>query len=113
MAYETLETRSRRQLAETSSKFKGNLLFDPRDCPDPKNVDRLVRIFKKEGCDRLNPRHVIPANIPADVLQASLRHSDLSLDALRGSEPPVRRGSPHLHLSAFSGTVFRCHVYLF
>ena len=86
---------------EISSKLQGtakvaldSLSFDPLDQPDRHNVERLVKMFRIEGCNRLNPIHFVSGAVAADVLQASLAYSNLTADDLRSSTPPTLR-LPH------------------
>ncbi|KAI0810062.1 hypothetical protein GGR55DRAFT_689243 [Xylaria sp. FL0064] len=110
MAYFNLEARSRQLNAEISSKFQGTakisldcLLFDPEGESNKEKTNRLVEIFKREGCDRLNDSHAIPGNITADLLSASLRQSNLSTADLRGPEPPTLHLPMGMHIHCFHG----------
>ncbi|KAI0525803.1 hypothetical protein F5B22DRAFT_633212 [Xylaria bambusicola] len=110
MAYFDLEARSRQLNAEILSKFQGTakiasdcLFFDPEGEMNKEKTNRLVDIFKREGCDRLSDSHAIPGNITANLLSAALRHSNLSTADLRGSEPPVLRLPKGTHVSCLHG----------
>ncbi|KAM9877580.1 hypothetical protein VDGL01_08316 [Verticillium dahliae] len=76
--------------------------FSSESCQE-KNVQRLVRIFKKEGCDRLNPRHAIPANVSADVLRASLEASGLSANDLKKPGPQALTLPPKSQVTCLHG----------
>lgn len=72
---------------------------DVRDL-DRDNVERLVKIFELEGCNRLDPTHSIPGSISADALKSSLQHSQLTMEDLTRAQPPA------LHLP--SGAQIEC-----
>ena len=55
---------------------------------DPRNIERLTRIFKLEGCLRLDLEHHVPAVISDESLANSLRQSGVRVGDLR------KRGSP-------------------
>jgi hypothetical protein len=77
----------------------GSLQFPTGD--NPRKVKHLTRIFKREGCDRANSRHVIPGNITKTELMAALTYSNLTLENLQSSQAiPVLRFPP--------GTFVRC-----
>ncbi|KAH6884966.1 hypothetical protein B0T10DRAFT_462662 [Thelonectria olida] len=70
------------------------LVFAPDDTPCDVNVDfdkveRLKRIFKLEGCDRLNPRNYIPGEISREVLQAAMIKSNVTEADLNADEPRI------------------------
>ena len=48
-----------------------SITVDPRQL-DPKNIARLLGIFKLEGCRRLDPQHHVPALVSKTVLNALL-----------------------------------------
>lgn len=76
-----------------------SLQFPPGD--SPRKVKHLMRIFKQEGCDRANKRHVIPGNITKGELIDALTYSNLTLDDLKVSRTaPILRFPP--------GTFVRC-----
>ncbi|KAI1202223.1 hypothetical protein F5X97DRAFT_255551 [Nemania serpens] len=107
MAYFNREAQSRQINAEISSKFQGTakisldcLLFQPEGESNEEKTNRLVEIFRREGCDRLNERHAIPGNITADLFSESLRQSNLTTIDLRSPEPPI--------LSLPTGAYVRC-----
>ena len=56
---------------------------------DPKNVARLVQIFKLEGCDRLDIEHRVPVLIDSQILRQSLVASRKSNSDLLGEIPPT------------------------
>ena len=57
---------------------------------DTKNVARLVGVFVKEGCLRLDSRNYIQAIIPNETLQESLQQSQLNAaDLLLAGEPKM------------------------
>lgn len=83
-----------------------SLVFYPNFAPadgsaHPKKVERLKRIFKKEGCDRENPNHQIPGDITQASLSAALSRSNLTRDSLHNRENP-----PTLFLP--QGAFIRC-----
>jgi hypothetical protein len=64
---------------------------------DRKNVDRLCRIFREEGCRNLALAHHIPAIVPPERLAATLRRANVSRHALLTnpeSEMPHLRFQP-------------------
>ncbi|KAI0200860.1 hypothetical protein F4808DRAFT_142025 [Astrocystis sublimbata] len=96
MAYFNQEARSQQLNAEISSKYQGtariyldSLFFDPERDSGKKKTNRLIKIFKREGYDRLNAGHAIPGTIIADWLSASLQQAFLSTADLRSPEPPL------------------------
>ncbi|KAI0423579.1 hypothetical protein F5Y09DRAFT_327003 [Xylaria sp. FL1042] len=106
----SLETRSKHLNAELSTKFCGNakialnqLAFDSDEEPDEKKTDHLQRVFKRVGCDRLNPNHFIPGNISEGVLEASLQQSNRNADDLRSLEPPELRLPAGQHVQCLGG----------
>ncbi|ROT35349.1 hypothetical protein SODALDRAFT_337370 [Sodiomyces alkalinus F11] len=70
---------------------------------DKDNVERLVKIFELEGCNRLSPAHSIPGSISADVLQTALAHSSLTIENLRDVEPPTLYLPPGLQIECLQG----------
>lgn len=108
-----LEYRSKALKGERASKFKGyvkvptcSLVFFPDCTPSDQNVSRkkvnhMKRIMKREGCDRLNPRHVIVGDIDAAALAAALGHCMPPLDKIPGASEPFM-----LHLP--QGVFIRC-----
>ncbi|CRK44623.1 hypothetical protein BN1723_006215 [Verticillium longisporum] len=95
---------------EISSKLQGtakvaldSLSFDPLDQPDRDNVERLVKMFRIEGCNRLNPLHFVSGTVSADVLQTSLAYSNLTADDLRAPTPPTLRLPPGALIECLHG----------
>ncbi|CRK09996.1 hypothetical protein BN1723_009118 [Verticillium longisporum] len=95
---------------EISSKLQGtakvaldSLSFDPLDQPDRDNVERLVKMFRIEGCNRLNPLHFVSGTVSADVLQTSLAYSNLTADDLRAPTPPTLRLPPGAQIECLHG----------
>ncbi|KAI0536656.1 hypothetical protein GGR58DRAFT_380328 [Xylaria digitata] len=110
MAYFDLEARSRQLNAEILLKFQGTVkifldcfFFDLEGELNKEKTNRLIEIFKREGCDRLNDSHAISGNITADLLSASLRQSNLSMVDLCGPEPPTPRLPTGMHVCCFHG----------
>lgn len=69
------------------------LVFGPDDESRDVNVDlkkvgRLKRIFKLEGCDRLNRNHYIPGEISHDVLREAMERSNLNTEDLHSACEP-------------------------
>ena len=65
---------------------------------DPKNVTRLLGVFKLEGCLRLNEEHHVPAIINRGAFQDALIASEVQAEKLlspQGGDPP-----PELKLPA-------------
>lgn len=88
-------TAQERKLAEDREEnFRGTarvslrrLLFKPeysRDV-DKKNIERLKRIFARQGCLRLLPPNHVPAIITELDLKAALQHSARTLEDLLNS----------------------------
>ncbi|KAF3357057.1 hypothetical protein VdG1_00208 [Verticillium dahliae VDG1] len=95
---------------EISSKLQGtakvaldSLSFDPLDQPDRDNVERLVKMFRIEGFNRLNPLHFVSGTVSADVLQTSLAYSNLTADDLRAPTPPTLRLPPGALIECLHG----------
>lgn len=95
------------RFAEKQNHFVGcakvhlkHLTFDlngsqPADLTiDPKNVERLIQVFKLEGCLRLDLAHHIPAVINAQFLRESLRHSQIPETSLYGRQNPPALSFP-------------------
>ncbi|GBF63945.1 hypothetical protein TMEN_6613 [Trichophyton mentagrophytes] len=59
-----------------------------------KNVERLIEVFRLEGCMRLEPEHHVPALIPQEILEDSLRNSGLEQEEIMEYAIPK-----HLHLA--------------
>ena len=55
---------------------------------DPKNVDRLIQVFKLEGDLRLELEHRVPALIELNTLSTSCRQSHVNRDQLYLPDPP-------------------------
>ena len=92
-----------RRLEDKLSNYRGtakihlkHLTFDSIDQKenlishvDPKNVARLIQIFKIEGCLRLNEEHRIAAIISEGVLEKALKGSSLTQHRiLAPGDPP-------------------------
>lgn len=95
-----------RRLAEDREEnFRGTarvnirgLIFKPeysRDV-DRKNVERLKRIFKRQGCLRLSPSNHVPAIISERDLEVALQCSGKTLENLLDSaqDTPVKLELP-------------------
>jgi hypothetical protein len=109
MAYLSREARLNRLNDEICSKSQGtakvdlnSLKFGKKE-PDKDNVNRLMNIYKLEGCNRSNPLHFIPGDISEEVLQASLNLSNLTIDDLRSSEPPTLYLPPGTQVTCLNG----------
>jgi hypothetical protein len=77
---------------------------DRKRIEDQKNVDRLVRNYRFEGCLRLEPDHYVPALIEDDILSNTLQASGLESAALlRFSEPPLLLLPDGLKLKGLEG----------
>lgn len=110
MAHFNLEARSQQLNAEISSKFLGTarvsldcLLFNLDGESNEEKANRLVEIFKREGCDRLNDSYAIPGAIAAESLSASLHQSNLTAADLRSPEPPFLRLPMDTYVRCFYG----------
>ncbi len=55
---------------------------------DPKNVSRLLQIFKLEGCLRLTSEHHVPVIIRRQQLDDALRADRKSIEDLRSAQEP-------------------------
>src|SRR4051794_10725259 len=86
-----LQDQERRLAAERSLKYRGTAsikieaLHFPQDKArelNEKNVARLKRCFREEGCRRLDLRNHIPAVIDQSQLNAALRASEISAERL-------------------------------
>ena len=55
---------------------------------DQKNVARLIGVFEKQGCQRLNRHNAIAAVIDADTLVTALTGSGVAASALMNDNPP-------------------------
>ncbi len=62
-------------------------LTNPRQF-DPKNLSRLIQIFKLEGCLRLASEHHVPVVVRRHDLDDALRTDQTSFDALRSAQEP-------------------------
>lgn len=58
---------------------------NPISCVDPKNVNRLKRVFELEGCSRLEPEHHIPALVDDEVFNNITANVDFDLQHLKGA----------------------------
>ena len=99
-------------LAERSRLFYGSvkvwlsqlvyedLLTNPRQL-DPKNVNRLLEIYRLEGCHRFDLKHRIPALIDKLTLDRALQKSSVTPSTLNSVEEPqlldFGRGIVYLH----------------
>lgn len=71
---------------------------------DAKNVERLIQIFKLEGCLRLDLAHHIPAIINAQTLRESLYRSQVPDSGLAARQnPPALFFSDNIHLLCLHG----------
>ncbi|KAL6714243.1 hypothetical protein ACLMJK_007666 [Lecanora helva] len=61
---------------------------------DPKNIKRLIQIFKLEGCLRLSPEHHIPALIDNDTLIQSLEQFEIPAENLFSAPTPPELSLP-------------------
>lgn len=98
---DSLETLSKRLNVERNLKYKGSAKVSLESLTFPpdigtfdsdvrvKKVRHLQRVFNIEGYDRMNPKHFIPGDIQADVLQQALTKSNLTAAALGRKEPPM------------------------
>ena len=65
-----------------------------------KNVDRLIQVFKIEGCYRLDPDHHVPATISRQSFEQALQDANINHHTLINSDdPPLIRpeGATVLH----------------
>ena len=77
---------------------------DQRLFLDPKNVARLVQIYKLEGCLRLDIEHHVPAIIKESELQKSLSISNVDgVDLLKRGSPPELEFSDDVTLICLHG----------
>ena len=65
-----------------------DLLTNPRQL-DPKNITRLLNVFRLEGCLRLEPEHHVPAIVNPQALDDALRSHNLGRASLKTLEEPV------------------------
>lgn len=76
-----------RLAAETSIKYRGTACIELEALTfayeaDEKNVMRLKKFFKKNGCNRLDVRNHIPAVISQEQLDIAIRNSNTTAKAL-------------------------------
>jgi hypothetical protein len=109
-------TEHEKKLAEDREQnFRGTacvslrkLIFTPeysRDV-DKKNIERLKRIFAKQGCLRLSPSNHVPAIIDEQDLEAALQYSGKTLGELLDSTedvPPKLTFPPNYLLECLHG----------
>src|SRR5438270_7441473 len=109
-------TKQERKLAEDREEnFRGTacvslrkLIFKPeysRDV-DRKNVERLKRIFARQGCLRLSPSNHVPAIINEQDLKVALQYSERTLEDLLNSAqdaPPKLTLPPNYMLECLHG----------
>lgn len=62
-------------------------LTNPRQF-DPRNLSRLIQIFKLEGCLRLPSEHHVPVLVRRQHLDDALRTDQISVNALRSAQEP-------------------------
>ena len=55
---------------------------------DPDNVARLLDLFQRGQCDRLDPDHYLSAVISDRLLHRALDRARLPVESLRATEPP-------------------------
>lgn len=71
---------------------------------DSKNVDRLIQVFKLEGCLRLDLEHHIPAVISEQTLHESLAYSRIdSTELHRRQNPPTLLLAENIYLPCLHG----------
>ncbi|KAL1845446.1 hypothetical protein Plec18170_009765 [Paecilomyces lecythidis] len=73
---------------------------------DAKNVERLQRVFRKEGCYRLEPENRIPAAIDQGSLEEAMRLSDTTFDDLLEipqTSPPLLKFPAGFRLRCLEG----------
>lgn len=120
----SLESRCQIMAAEGQKKLRGiarvgisSLRFFPhRDQynrnTDVKKVAALQRIFRVNGCDRLNQRHRIYATVSAEDLRAALAYSKLQLEDLQDAAfPPVLTFPPGMYAYCAQGRS-RVHAFM-
>lgn len=76
-----------RLAAETSIKYRGTACIELEALTfayeaDEKNVMRLKKFFKKNGCNRLDVRNHVPAVISQEQLDIAIRNSKTTAKAL-------------------------------
>ena len=81
-----------------------SITVDPRQL-DPKNVDRLLGVFKLEGCRRLEPQSHIPALISRAALHSLLERIPGGQSSLspRGKEKTPIQVEPRDYLTCLQG----------
>ena len=74
---------------------------------DPKNVSRLVEVFKLEGCRRLNEEHYVPAIINRRAFQDALTASQVRvnelLNPMSGDPPQELTLPPDMRITCLHG----------
>ncbi|KAL4862025.1 hypothetical protein BDV12DRAFT_179456 [Aspergillus spectabilis] len=83
-----------------------SIRFLPENLPrfrDERNEERLVSIFQENQCDRLDHQNRIPVTISARALNDILISNNITLSALKTSEPPFLNISPESPLIALHG----------
>lgn len=84
-----LAAERRRKYIGTAKVSISHILFDPplpRDL-DPKNLDRLREIFRKNRCRRLDVDNHVPAIVSQGDLAGALRNANVSQRALLTNDP--------------------------
>lgn len=66
------------RFAGTARAAIQSLDFIPGRETDPEGVRRLIKVFEREGCNRLIPDHFIPVFITSTDLKRALRASKLT-----------------------------------
>lgn len=58
---------------------------------DEKNVERLVQVYRLEGCQRMDPMHYVPATIESETFVKAVSAAGLDQVALQQphDEPPL------------------------
>jgi hypothetical protein len=90
-----LATERRLKYQGTAKVSLDQIHFNPNQSRelDSKNLDRLCRIFRKEGCRRLDVQNHAPAIVSRQHLQTALQEARVTTQALMTNTPEFY---PHL-----------------
>lgn len=83
--------------------FEGEEVLGSRPL-DPKNVDRLAKIYELEGCQQLEPEHRVAALIKEDILYQTIEQCNIIPNALFDyANPPTLSFNQNVRLLCLYG----------
>ncbi|UDD63794.1 hypothetical protein AFCA_011053 [Aspergillus flavus] len=83
--------------------FEGEEVLGSRPL-DPKNVDRLAKIYEVEGCQQLEPEHRVAALIKEDILYQTIEQCNIIPNALFDyANPPTLSFNQNVRLLCLYG----------